>query len=85
MKCLLGEISTLKSNHYGSQNKTILNCFCIIDGELKLFAAVPKEVFITFIGVMLGLLLLTIALLGHLLGFHIYLSKFNFCRCLKSF
>ncbi|XP_068723071.1 palmitoyltransferase ZDHHC11-like [Montipora capricornis] len=45
----------------------------LTDGELKLFAAVPEEVFITFIGVMLGLLLLTIALLGHLLGFHIYL------------
>lgn len=55
--------------------------FCFSDGKLKLFAAVPKDViFITFLGIMLGLLLLTIALLGHLLGFHIYLSKFNFTR-----
>ena len=54
---------------------------CFSDGKLKLFAAVPKDViFITFLGIMLGLLLLTIALLGHLLGFHIYLSKFNFTR-----
>ncbi|XP_029192735.2 palmitoyltransferase ZDHHC11-like [Acropora millepora] len=46
----------------------------LTDGKLKLFAAVPKDViFITFLGIMLGLLLLTIALLGHLLGFHIYL------------
>lgn len=43
-------------------------------GEFALFAPVPAdEIFISFVGVMAGLLLLTICLLGHLLGFHLYL------------
>jgi len=43
-------------------------------GEFKLFAPVSSdEIFISFVGVMAGLLILAIALLGHLLGFHIYL------------
>lgn len=41
-----------------------------------MFVAVSSDkVFAAFTGVVVGLLLLTIALLGHLLGFHIYLSK----------
>ena len=50
---------------------------CVTEGDqFKLFLPVSQdEIFISFVGVMLGLLLLTIALLGHLLGFHIYLSK----------
>jgi len=47
-----------------------------VGGEFKLFAPVSSdEIFISFVGVMAGLLILAIALLGHLLGFHIYLSK----------
>lgn len=43
-------------------------------GQFKVFVEVSSdEVFVAFLGVILGLLLLTIALLGHLLGFHIYL------------
>lgn len=43
-------------------------------GQFKIFVEVSSdEAFVTFLGVILSLLLLTIALLGHLLGFHIYL------------
>ena len=52
------------------------HCVCLLGGQFKVFVEVSSdEVFVAFLGVILGLLLLTIALLGHLLGFHIYLSK----------
>ena len=37
------------------------------------------EAFAAYVGVVVALLLLSIALLGHLLGFHIYLSKCLAC------
>lgn len=37
------------------------------------------EAFASYTGVVAALLLLSIALLGHLLGFHIYLSKCLAC------
>ena len=43
-----------------------------------MFAPINDDrVFVIFTGVVGALLLLAIALLGHLLGFHIYLSKYN--------
>ena len=49
-----------------------------LGGEFKIFVAVSSdELFISILGVVAGLLLLAIALLGHLLGFHIYLSKLH--------
>ena len=64
-----------------------IECICLkryfsfsypIGGEFKIFVAVSSdELFISILGVVAGLLLLAIALLGHLLGFHIYLSKLH--------
>ena len=48
-----------------------------LGGEFKIFVAVSDELFISILGVVAGLLLLAIVLLGHLLGFHIYLSKLH--------
>lgn len=43
-----------------------------------MFVPISSDVaFVTYTGVVVGLLLLSIALLGHLLGFHIYLSKYT--------
>ena len=42
-----------------------------------MFVPITSDVaFATYAGVVAALLLLSIALLGHLLGFHIYLSKY---------
>ncbi|XP_078364716.1 uncharacterized protein LOC144649135 [Oculina patagonica] len=43
-------------------------------GQFKVFVPITSDVaFVTYAGVVVALLLLSIALLGHLLGFHIYL------------
>ena len=45
-----------------------------------MFVPISSDVaFAAYTGVVLTLLLLSIALLGHLLGFHIYLSKCLAC------
>ena len=54
-------------------------------GGFKLFVAVTDTVFIVFAGVVAILLLVALALLGHLLGFHIYLSKCEMHSCHKHF
>lgn len=49
-------------------------------GQFKVFVPISSdEAFASYTGVVAALLLLSIALLGHLLGFHIYLSKCLAC------
>ncbi|XP_031560299.1 probable palmitoyltransferase ZDHHC1 [Actinia tenebrosa] len=46
-------------------------------GQFKLFGPVPDTVFVVFVGAVEGLHITAIGLLGHLLGFHIYLMYMN--------
>lgn len=52
-----------------------MSVFSIVGDKFKLFGPVSDTVFIVFMGAIEGLHLTAIGLLGHLLGFHIYLSK----------
>ena len=49
----------------------------------RLFISVPKEAYLATVSVTAILLLISLGLLGHLIVFHFYLSKFQlFCACL---
>jgi hypothetical protein len=50
--------------------------FFFSDGQFKLFAPVSDKAFVIFVGAVEGLHIAAIGLLGHLLGFHLYLSKY---------
>lgn len=63
-----------------SQNKLDHFLLDLSGGQFKVFVPISSDVaFAAYAGVVVALLLLSIALLGHLLGFHIYLSKCLAC------